>query len=198
MIEDAQKKATRAGIPIANVILVMMALTAVLAAEHFPREFDDWEGLPSTSRTWQAWKVAFCLAHLKCQRQLQALGGGEPIGGAHAVIPTAAPTINRISAALKNLALAASYDTTVLQKLMATNLSLTASVTLLTTVNKKLVDALAQNKGGTLPVAAPTTGRGCLTNKPFPENYCWTHGHLVNQNHTSATCGNKAADTRTM
>jgi hypothetical protein len=48
MMEDAQKKAKRAGMPIADVELVMMALAAVLAAQHFPREVDDWEGLPSS------------------------------------------------------------------------------------------------------------------------------------------------------
>jgi hypothetical protein len=58
--------------------------------------------------------------------------------------------------------------------------------------NKKLVDALALNKGVALPATAPTTGRGRLTNKPFPGNYLWTHGYWVNQNHTSATCRNKA------
>ncbi len=58
IMEDAQKKAKQAGMPIANVELVMMALAAVLAASHFPHEVDDWEGL---------WKVAFCLAHLKHQ-----------------------------------------------------------------------------------------------------------------------------------
>ncbi len=47
MMEDAQKKAKRAGTPIADVQLVMMALAAVLAAQHFPHENDDWEGLPS-------------------------------------------------------------------------------------------------------------------------------------------------------
>jgi hypothetical protein len=36
MMEDAQKKAKRAGMPIANVELVMMASAAVLAAQHFP------------------------------------------------------------------------------------------------------------------------------------------------------------------
>ncbi len=41
MMEDAQKKATRAGMPIANFELVIMALVAVLAAQHFPREVDD-------------------------------------------------------------------------------------------------------------------------------------------------------------
>ena len=51
MLEDAQKKAQRAGMPIADIELVMMASAAVLAAQHFPREVDDWEGLPSNART---------------------------------------------------------------------------------------------------------------------------------------------------
>jgi hypothetical protein len=76
MLEDAQKKAKRAGMPIANIKLVMMASAAVLLAQHFPREVDDWEGLPSTLRTWAVWKTAFRLAHLKRQRQILALGGG--------------------------------------------------------------------------------------------------------------------------
>ncbi len=193
MIEDAQKKATRAGMPIADIQLIMKGLAAVLDVQHFPREVDDWEGLPSLSCTWPAWKVALHLAHLKHQRQLQALGGREPLGGAHTVIPTATPTINCISAALKNLALAASNDTTVLEQLMAANLALTASVTLLMAANKKLADALARNKDGAAPAAAPAMEKGRMTNKPFPENYCRTCGHWVNQNHTSGACENKAA-----
>jgi hypothetical protein len=90
MLEDAQKKATRAGMPIANVELVMMASAAVLAAQHFPRKVDGWEGLPSASFTWTAWKTAFRLAHVKHQQQILALGGGaswrgswcDPGGGA--------------------------------------------------------------------------------------------------------------------
>ncbi len=54
MMEDAQKKAQQAGMPIADIKLVMMALVAVLAAQHFPQEVDDWEGLPATSCKWQA------------------------------------------------------------------------------------------------------------------------------------------------
>ena len=51
MMEDAQKKAKRAGMPIADVELVMMASAAVLAAQHFLREVDDWEGLPAVNCT---------------------------------------------------------------------------------------------------------------------------------------------------
>jgi hypothetical protein len=36
MMKDAQKKAKRAGMPITDVKLVMMALAAILAAQHFP------------------------------------------------------------------------------------------------------------------------------------------------------------------
>jgi hypothetical protein len=193
MMEDAKKKAKQAGIPIADVKLIMRALVAVLAAQHFPHEVDNWEGLLAVSCTWQAWKVAFRLAHLKHQHQFQGSGVGKHLGGAHTVIPTAAPTMDRIGTALKNLALVASNDTTVLQQLTAANLALTASVTLLTAANKKLADVLAWKKGRAAPVAARATGKGCLTNKPFLGNYCWTLGHWVNQNHTSATCRNKAA-----
>jgi hypothetical protein len=59
------------------------------------------------------------------------------------LILAAAPTMDRISAALKNLVLAASNDTTVLQQLTAANLALTASVTLLMAANKRLADTLA-------------------------------------------------------
>ncbi len=89
-----------------------------------------------------------------------SFGGGKPLGGAHTVIPASAPTINRISTALKNLALVVSNDTTVLQQLTAANLFLIALVTLLMTANMKLADALARNKGVVTPAAAPTTGGG--------------------------------------
>jgi hypothetical protein len=114
MMEGAQKKAMWAGMPIADIELVIMALAAVLAAQHFPRVVVDWEGLLPKAYTWQAWKVVFRLAHLKRQHQLQASEGGKPLSRADAVIPESTPTIHPIGAALKNLALAASNDTTVL------------------------------------------------------------------------------------
>jgi tRNA(Leu) C34 or U34 (ribose-2'-O)-methylase TrmL len=115
MMEDAQKKAKWANMSIANVELVMMASAAVLAAQHFPLKVDDWEGLPAIDRTWRAWQVAFHLAHIKRQHQLQASGGDEPLRGAHSVLPTPAATMDRLGTALDNLALVAANDTTVLQ-----------------------------------------------------------------------------------
>jgi hypothetical protein len=134
MMEDAQKKAKQAGMPIANVELVMMALAAILAAQHFLQEVDDWEGLPAINHMWRAWKVAFGPSHLKCQCQLQASGVGGLLGSAHAVIPAPAATIDWLGTALNNLALAAANNTTVFQQLTVSNLALALSVTMLTTM----------------------------------------------------------------
>jgi hypothetical protein len=67
--------------PIADVELVMMTLAVVLAAQHFPCKVNDWEGLPTPACIWLAWKTAFCLAHLKRQRQILASGGENHLVG---------------------------------------------------------------------------------------------------------------------
>ena len=78
--------------------------------------------------------------------------------------------------------------TTVLQQLTSANLALTTSNATLTAANKKLSEALAK-----VPATTPGTPRSPRPpNKPFPGNYCWTHGHRISQHHTSATCGSKA------
>ena len=96
--------------------------------------------------------------------------------------------------ALDNLALAATNNTAILQQLTLANLALTATIRTLTATNKKLVDAVARPKG--TPAAgtpAVTPGGGGLSQKtPYPGNYCWTHGHCISKEHTSATCANKA------
>ena len=125
-------------------------------------------------------------------------GGGEPLGGAHGVLPAAALAIGRLETALNNLALAATNYTAVLQQLTSANLTLTATIGTLTATNKKLVDAVARAKG-TPAVGTPavTPGGGVQSTKiPHPRNYCWTHGHCINKEHTSATCTNKATSHR--
>ncbi len=98
------------------------------------------------------------------------------------MLPEAAPTIGWLETALDNLALTATNDTAILQQLMAANLALTTTVTMLTATDKKLVDAAARAKGGGTPAVTPTTpARGVrATQTPFPGNYCWMHGHQCN------------------
>jgi hypothetical protein len=178
--------------PIADSELVMMASAAVLAAQHFPHEVDDWEGLPAAARTWTAWKTAFCLAHLKRQRQILTSGGGKPLRGAHGVTTDLLPAMDRLGSAFNNLAHAATNNTAVLHQLMAANLALTSTIATLTATNKKLVDIAAKtpSRGSATPMASSKNSRS--TKNLFPGNYCWTHGHCCSKQHTSATCRNKA------
>ena len=107
-------------------------------------------------------------------------------------LPPPAPStasIDHLGTALDNLALAAGNDTTVFQQLTAANLVLTMSNATLTVANKKLSEALAKVPAPTTP---GTPRPPWPVNKPFPGNYCWTQGHRVSQNHTSAMCGSKA------
>ena len=116
------------------------------------------------------------------------------MGGTNLALPTPAATIDRLGTSLDNLALAAANDTAVNQQLTASNLALTASNDTLTAANKKFLEALAKAKVFCPPATTPgTSGVARPINKPFPGNYCWTHGHWCSQHHTSATCGAKAA-----
>jgi hypothetical protein len=135
--------------------------------------------------------------HLKRQRQILASGGGEPLGGAHGVLPAAGPAIGRLETALNNLALAATNDTAMLQQLTLANLALTATIGTLTATNKKLVDAATAWAKGTPTAGAPAVPPAERVPIPaHPGNYCWTHGHRINKEHTSATCARKATGYR--
>ena len=178
---------------ITDIELVMMALAAVLTTLHFPRKANNWEGLPVSSCMWAAWKTAFRLMHLKRQCQLLALGESEPLGKAHGVFPAAGPAIGQLKKALDNLALAATNGTAVRQQqqLTTANLTLTATVAMLTAINKKLVDAAAAAPH--LKMASAGTQLGMRPAKePLLGNYCWMHSHCCSKNHTSETCKYKA------
>ncbi len=114
-------------------------------------------------------KTAFCLAHIKCQCQILASGGGKPLGGAHLVHP-APPSRPSSWCSYGHLALAANNDATVLQQLTAANLARTTSSMALTAANKNLAEALAKVKGGLTPAA--TLGPEQSTKKAFPGNNC--------------------------
>jgi len=98
--------------------------------------------------------------------------------------------MDRLESAMDNLALAATNNKTVLEQLTAANLVLTGTIAMLTVTNKKLADKTCAGTAGTL--RTPGTPRK-VTRNPHSSNYCWTHGHRVSKEHTSATCFHKAA-----
>ena len=70
---------------------------------------------------------------------------------------------------------------------------LMTTVSMLTATNKKLVEA-ASHKG--TPVVTLLGGGTRAAKHPFAGNYCWTHGHRISKEHTSATCTHKATGHR--
>ena len=87
----------------------------------------------------------------------------------------------------------ATNDTTVLQQLMTANLAPMTTVSMLTATKKKLVKAAAWK--GT-PMETPSGGGAHEAKHPFAGNYCWTHGHRISKEHTSATRTHKSASHR--
>ncbi len=76
MLEDAPKKGNRAGMPIANIELVMMALVAVLSAQHFPCKVDDWRAFPLLRAHGQHGKLLSTLPTSSANAKFWPRGGG--------------------------------------------------------------------------------------------------------------------------
>ena len=69
---DAQKKATRASLPITDDWIAAMATSALLSANLFPKERPSWDGLVPSSQTWAAWKLKFVPLRIAMERELRA------------------------------------------------------------------------------------------------------------------------------
>ncbi len=80
LLKDAQCKAARARLPVTNQTLTVLASTALLAADTFPRTTELWEELDPASKTWAAWKTAYLAAHKKRANRLRATGGADYLG----------------------------------------------------------------------------------------------------------------------
>ncbi len=210
LLEDAQRKAARAGLPVTDQSLVMLASTALLAADTFPHTTTLWEELPPADKTWPAWKAAYLQAHQQRANRLQATGGADNLGRANqatfgifdsgasgnhcrnnapgAQANQATNFLGSIDNALDNLASAATNDKAVLEQLVSTNSSLTTSNSHLANQIKSLQAQLAAKKG---QVGGGGGGgsRDATTKKgPDPAGYCWFHGWRAGYGHNSSTC----------
>jgi hypothetical protein len=183
MLEDAQRKAARAGLPVTDQTLTVLASTALLAADTFPRTTELWEELDPADKTWTAWKEAYLNAHKKRANRLCATGGANNLGHANQARANQATNfLGSINNALNNLASATTNKKAVLEKLIATNSSLATSNTTLANQVKTLRDQLsAKTKGGGGSGGGQWKGNGNSTKKkgPNPAGYCWTHGYRV-------------------
>jgi hypothetical protein len=83
LLEDVQRKAARAGLPVPDQTLTILTSTALLAADTFPRTTILWEELAPADKTWSAWKAAYLEAHKLRANRLRATGGADNLGRAN-------------------------------------------------------------------------------------------------------------------
>ncbi len=99
LLEDAQRKAARACLPITNQTLTVLASTALLAANTFPRTTELWEELDPADKTWTAWKTAYLAAQKKRANPLHAIRGADYLGQAQPTPPPSTPASSTPSTA---------------------------------------------------------------------------------------------------
>ncbi len=63
VMEEAQKKAKQAKLPILDIELAMYAATSILQSGDYKKETDEWEGLNANKKTWTKWKQAYLAAY---------------------------------------------------------------------------------------------------------------------------------------
>jgi hypothetical protein len=189
LLEDAQRKAARACLPITDQTLTVLASTPLLATNTFPRTTELWEELDPADKTWAAWKTAYLSVHKKRANRLHANEGADYLGRANSAHSTILNLglLDSINNALDNLASAASNKKAILEQLIASNSSLATSNSNLTNQVKTLHDQLvAKSRSGICRVAGsndPDKRRG-----PDPDGYCWFHGYRVGHGHIGHTC----------
>ncbi len=83
LLKDAQRKVARAGLPITDQTLTILASTALLAADTFPRTTILWEELAPADKTWPAWKAAYLDARKLRANRLRATGGADNLDRAN-------------------------------------------------------------------------------------------------------------------
>jgi len=196
MLEEAQRKLSRAELPMIDAQLLAIASTAVLASDHFPRPTDEWEARPRNLKTWTAWKTHYRAAHIARKRQQLAAGTAYSVMEVDdaAITPE---TFARLDGYLDNLAAAATTERTTLTQLIENNATLTANVGTLTTSIAALTSAYTLLANGHTPNTQPAapTATPTVRRQPHPsldpDGYCWTHGYRVKRGHNSASCTNK-------
>eukprot|EP00804_Cyclotella_cryptica_P009042 CCRYP_003143-RA/>CCRYP_003143-RA protein AED:0.97 eAED:1.00 QI:0/-1/0/1/-1/1/1/0/306 len=219
-LEDAQKKAAQANLPITNDWLAAIATMSLLAAGSFPKLRLDWDGLASADKTWPAWKTWALKAQKTLECEQRASGTrGDVFGSASSAIaahststaafhPTTAspsnnqlPTLSKLESHLDNMALAVTNEKAVLDSLVSSNDTLTKlTADKLAKLENLVLDLKPSTHRPTQTVQPPATSadarslsqlRAAIKYKWVPGSFCSTHGWGVSANHSSADCKGK-------
>ena len=150
-LEDGRDKVERAGAPISNNMLVIIATKAMLTTEQYPRANEVWEELDVDQKTWTAWKKLYRAAAKKAAIKATATKGRDQFGAANAATDSQSEDMNpHMGAAMgatmegmegyfDNLAQAAMNDQSTLAEMVRALSNLTESNELLTKTNYSLL-----------------------------------------------------------
>jgi hypothetical protein len=146
----------------------------------YKRKLKEWDTKLIANKTWDNFKVFFLVAQTNLLFSQRATASCQGYGHFAADTPN---TYADISNALVLLAITADLDRAAFAPITTSNQQLT----------QQLADTL--NRLGDLEAkldkssnVEPTRRRGLPQNK----NYCHTHGYIIADTHTSATCNSKA------
>ena len=152
MIEDAQKKAGRAGRTIADKTLLIFVENAMLTRERLPQTNNDWEDRDEADKTQDDWKEVYKKAHAKVRVKAQANEGSVKFGAANSearLETTQGAETNKgvdeggmksLDGYFDNLAAATVNKKSVLKQLVANNNKVAATNKNLVAIVKKLTN----------------------------------------------------------
>jgi hypothetical protein len=173
LLEDTQRNAARACLPVTDQTLTVLASTTLLAADTFPCTTELWEELDPPDKAWAAWKTSNLAAHKKRANRLCATGGADNLGRANSAHANNhnPDFLESIFNAMDSLASTATNEKAVLEKLIAINSSLAISNSTLTNQAKALRGQLAAKTKGGGRRGGGSNGPN-RNKRPDPAGYC--------------------------
>lgn len=186
-VDDGAAYAEAGGEPYTDLQLVRMAYKNVNATDRLHLACRDWRAKPDADKTWQNFKIEFKIAHLDARESATSGNHGYSAN-------FASYTAEEEAIYAANEAANEAYHANLANTQSDTNAqitALTAQVTLLT--------QMVQAKG-TTPSMPPTKRNPAGNSKKRQadlntkcnqeKRYCWSHGVMIAENHSSATCEN--------
>ena len=186
-LEHSREKLARGGVPMSDATLLATAHSQVMASQHYPEAWREWERMAPAAKTWVAWQSHFRLANIERDRILKA----NPLafGAANHVADTSIDNA-AITLALDNIANAATNDS----NLIATLMERIRALELKAGQPPPIIDNRATNNTnttGTIPFVPRVYTLAEALAIFDPAGYCHTHGYRVHKSHTSAKCKKK-------
>jgi hypothetical protein len=205
-IDDCIQYASDGDVDFTQRQILQIAYHAVSTSGLYTDSCKEWRRKDEKDKTWTNFKTFFAAEYHDLKEQQRVNHTPTNYHGANAV--------GDISAALDNLALAATSDREIVTQLVAANKQLTQTTEKLSEqLNEANARLISQRSTRETPPSNDRSRRpaGARQRPPFdhdawlltldPMGYCWSHGYKVTPEHSSRTCrgpheGHKRAATR--